>query len=85
MIFSLLLAAAVNVSPTNPRYFETADGKLPETLANECVPFRSCTLDCYLPWEDRRVSVRAPQLPPFKRSIVVRVPTSAVEGVVRPN
>ena len=27
MIASLLLAAVVNVSSANPRYFETADGK----------------------------------------------------------
>ena len=26
-IATLLLAAVVNVSPTNPRYFETANGK----------------------------------------------------------
>ena len=64
---------------------ELENGKAPELLADERVPFRNCTLDCYLPWEDRRVSVAAPTLPPFRRSIVVRVPTSAVEGVVRPH
>jgi len=42
-------------------------------------------LDCYLPWEDRRVTVNAPKLPPFRRSIVVRVPAGAVEGVIRPH
>ena len=64
---------------------ELENGKAPETLVDECVPFRNCKLDCYLPWEDRRVSVDGPKLPPFRRSIVVKVPTSAVEGVVRPH
>ena len=50
---------------------------------NEIVPFRDCRLVCYLPWEDRWATVDAPTLPPFKRSIVVRVPADAVEGVVR--
>ena len=57
----------------------------PETLADENVPFRNCALECYLPWEDRRVTVKASRLPPFRRSIVVRVPADAVEGVVRPH
>ena len=60
-------------------------GKKPQVLSNERVPFRNCRLDCYLPWEDRRVTVDAPKLPAFSRSIVFRVPTSAVDGIVRPH
>lgn len=62
---------------------EFVDGVRPERLEHERVPFNGCTLDCYLPWEDRRVSVQAPCLPPFTRSIVVRVPSTAVDGLVR--
>lgn len=64
---------------------ELVHGNKPETLDSERVPFRNCRLDCYLPWEDRRVAVDAPTLPPFKRSIVVRVPAGAVEGIARPH
>ena len=64
---------------------ELEGGKAPETLSGERVPFDNCMLDCYLPWDDRRVQVKAPTLPPFKRSIVIRVPTSAVvDGAARP-
>ena len=42
-------------------------------------------MECYLPFEDTHVTVDAPLLPPFRRSIVVRVPTETVEGVVRPH
>ena len=38
-------------------------------LKDERLPFGNCTFDCYLPWEDRRVTVAAPTLPPFRRSI----------------
>ena len=62
---------------------EFVRGDPPELLSGEAVPFADCTLDCYLPWQDRHVRVKAPTLPPFKRSIVVRVPASAVEGIVR--
>ena len=64
---------------------ELVHGNKPETLSNEKVPFGNCKLECYLPWEDRRVTVEGPNLPLFKRSIVVRVPADAVEGVVRPH
>lgn len=64
---------------------ELVHGNKPETLLDENVPFRGCKLDCYLPWEDRRVIVDGPTLPSFKRSIVVRVPADAVEGMVRPH
>ena len=64
---------------------ELVHGDKPELLTTEIVPFRNCKLDCYLPWEDRHVTVDAPMLPPFRRSIVVRVPADAVEGVVRPH
>lgn len=64
---------------------ELVRGVAPETLDGESVPFRGCALDCYLPWEDRRVTVPAPTLPPFRRSVVVRVPSASVEGVVRPH
>lgn len=56
-----------------------------ETLTGQEVPFRGCRMDCYLPFEDRHVTVDAPVLPPFRRSIVVRVPSGATEGVVRPH
>ncbi len=62
---------------------ELVKGNEPELLNNECVPFRNCKLVCYLPWEDRNVTVDAPKLPPFKHSIVVKVPANAVEGIVR--
>ena len=62
---------------------ELVHGNAPETLRDEAVPFRDCKLECYLPWEDRRVTVEAPNLPPFRRSVVVRVPADAVEGIVR--
>ncbi len=62
---------------------ELENDRPPECLSNERVPFRNCKLDCYLPWEDRHVTVDAPTLPPFRRSIVVRVPAENVEGVVR--
>ena len=64
---------------------ELVHGNKAVELTAEEVPFRGCKLDCYLPWEDRRVTVDAPTLPAFRRSIVVRVPSSAVEGVVRPH
>lgn len=64
---------------------ELVHGNKPETLSDENVPFRDCKLNCYLPWEDRRVTVDAPKLPSFKRSIVVRIPADAVEGLVRPH
>ena len=56
---------------------ELVHGDKPEVLSDEIVPFQDCKLDCYLPWENRRVSVDAPKLPPFMRSIVVRIPASA--------
>jgi len=64
---------------------ELVFGNRPEIACDQNVPFRSCKMECYLPWEDRRVTVDAPRLPPFTRSIVVRVPGDAVEGVVRPH
>ena len=62
---------------------ELVRGAKHELLKDERLPFRNCTFNCYLPWEDRRVTVAAPTLPPFRRSIVVRLPSDAVEGVVR--
>ena len=64
---------------------ELVEGNRAQVLTEMIVPFRTCELDCYLPWEDRRVTVKAPKLPPFRRAIVVRVPSTAVEGVVRPH
>jgi len=64
---------------------ELVEGNRAQVLSDQDVPFRNCDLDCYLPWEDRRVTVKAPRLPAFRRSIVVRVPSVAVEGVVRPH
>lgn len=62
---------------------ELVDGDKPDLVEDEKVPFLDCTLDCYDPWTDRNVKVAAPKLPPFKRSIVVRVPTSATDGFRR--
>lgn len=56
------------------------EGIKPELLENERVPFSNCELDCYLPWEDKSITVQSPVLPPFKRSIVVRVPSKAIVG-----
>lgn len=64
---------------------ELIDDARPELLDHENVPFTNCKLDCYLPWEDRHVTVDAPTLPPFQRSIVFKVPSTAVEGIVRPH
>jgi len=64
---------------------ELVQGNRPELLEKESVPFRNCRLACYLPWDDRHLTVDAPRLPPFRRSIVVTVPANAVEGVVRPH
>ncbi len=64
---------------------EFVRGLPPETIADESLPFWGCSYDCYLPWEDRRVTVPAQKLPPFRRSIVVRVPADAVDGLVRPH
>jgi len=64
---------------------EFVEGVKPEVLDKEKVPFNNCELDCYLPWEDKSLVVNAPVLPPFKRSIVVKVPSAAVDGIVRPH
>ena len=58
-------------------------GELSYVLADEKVPFRNCKLACYLPWENRYETVEAPKLPPFRLSIVVRVPANAVDGIIR--
>ena len=62
---------------------EFVRGEAPETVSGEEVPFRNCEMECYLPFEDKHVTRKAPVLPPFRRSIVVRVPADATEGVVR--
>lgn len=64
---------------------EFVRGEMPETIAGEEVPFRNCEMACYLPFEDKHVAQEAPVLPPFRRSIVLRVPADATEGVVRPH
>ena len=64
---------------------EFVRGEPAQTVADEEVPFRGCAMECYLPFEDRHVTLDAPDLPPFRRSIVVRVPAEATEGVVRPH
>ena len=46
---------------------------------------RNCEMACYLPFEDKHVAQEAPVLPPFRRSIVLRVPADATEGVVHPH
>jgi len=63
MIGTILLAAVINLSSANPRYFETADGK---------------------PWIPVGCNICFDRLQ-HRRSIVVRVPADAVEGVVRPH
>ena len=64
---------------------EFVHGEPARTIADEEAPFRGCRMACYLPFEDRHVTCDAPLLPPFRRSIVVRVPAEATEGVVRPH
>lgn len=64
---------------------EFVRGFRPETITDEILPFWGCSCDCYLPWEDRRVTVDTSCLPPFRRSIVVRIPADAVDGLVRPH
>ena len=64
---------------------EFVRGEPAETLSGEEMPFRGCRMECYLPFDDTHVTVDAPLLPPFRRSIVVRVPAGTVEGVVRPH
>ena len=54
---------------------EFVEGVKPELIENEKVPFNDCEMECYLPWEDKCLTVAAPTLPPFKRSVVVRVPS----------
>ena len=66
---------------------EFVDKQAPELLEQEQLPFSNCTLKCYLPWEDRSVEVTGPQLPAFKRSIVVRFATAEgkpIESICRP-
>ncbi|MGN0851761.1 MAG: hypothetical protein ACI4Q3_00100 [Kiritimatiellia bacterium] len=47
-------------------------GEAPATIRGESLPFGNRTFACYLPFEDRSVTVDAPVLPPFARAIVVR-------------
>jgi len=64
---------------------EFEEGIPPETIVDECLPFWDCCYECYLPFEDLRVTCYAPTLPRFKRSIVVRIPSSAIDRRVRPH
>ena len=64
---------------------EFVDGNKPELLSNQNIPFNDCELECYLPWKDRTMTTTAPLLPPFRRSIVFRVPSNALDGLVRPH
>ena len=43
----------------------------------------TCGLNGMVGGEGRCVTVEVPNLPPFRRSVVVRVPADAVEGIVR--
>jgi len=52
---------------------ELADKKPAQVLTDVPTIFGACRMDCYLPWEDRHVTATGPALPPFKRSIVVRI------------
>ena len=59
---------------------EFVDGRAPETLSGEKLPFSSATgFDVYLPFEDRSAKAKAGRcvLPPFARSCVVRFPAQA--------
>ena len=61
-------------------------GVPPQTVQGERLPFANCTFACYLPWEDKAVSLPAPALPAFTRSIVVRFPTDpAYARIIEPH
>lgn len=47
-------------------------GHAAELIEHERFPGEGREMDCYLPWEDRHVRSATSELPPFKRSIVVR-------------
>ena len=47
-------------------------GHAAELVVHERFPGEDREMDCYLPWEDRHVRSATSELPPFKRSIVVR-------------
>lgn len=51
---------------------EFEKGQSPKMIEGEKLPFSNKSFDCYLPFEDRSVTVQAPTLPAFTRSIVVR-------------
>ena len=54
---------------------ELVEGSAPEDVVGEALPFGERVFACYDPWNDRAVEAQAPELPPFKRSLVVRFPT----------
>ena len=58
---------------------EFVRGESPEIVTGERIPFLSGEMGCYLPFEDRHVAADAPVLPPFRRSIVVRLPAERSE------
>lgn len=64
---------------------ELVHGNAAEVVCGERVPFGDNLLSCYLPWEDRHVTVRGSILPEFRRSIVVRVSANAVDDEVHPH
>ena len=65
---------------------EVEKGVPPQTVQGERLPFANCTFACYLPWEDKAVSLPAPALPAFTRSIVVRFPTDpAYARIIEPH
>ena len=55
---------------------ELVEGNPPEAVAGETLPFDGRAFTCYDPWNDRTVEAQAPDLPPFKRSLVVRFQTA---------
>ena len=60
---------------------ELEGGKPAEVIANGWLPIRNCTFECYDPWSDKWTSIAAPKLPPFRRSLVVKMPTTAIDGM----
>ena len=61
---------------------ELADGKAPETISSVRLPIHGCTFECYNPWTDKHTRIAAPKLPPFKRSLVIKLPTSAIDAII---
>lgn len=54
---------------------ELVDGNAPTDVTGECLPYWGVDFTCYDPWTDVQSATKAPAIPSFKRSLVVRFPT----------